>query len=125
MKRRTSWSMLLVVGLVVLVTGCASVPPGVPVSDLAAVSGKWEGAIQTPNGTLPAVITIDKAGTYQAIVNGQPFVGVLSLDDGRIRVKSTTTGRTAVWTLHERDGQKVLVLKGDDGRTAGEARRVE
>jgi hypothetical protein len=126
MKLRSSWSMLLVVVVALLVaTGCASMPPAVAVNDLGAVAGKWEGAIQTPNGTLPAVITIDKAGTYEAVVNGRPFVGVLSLDGGRIRVKSTTTGRTGVWTLQERDGQKVLVLRGDDGKSAGEARPVK
>jgi hypothetical protein len=116
---------LLALLLLLAATGCATRPPAVSIASLDAVSGKWEGVIYTRNGPLPATITIDRRGTFETVVNGRPFPGVVTVDNGKLRIKGATTGRTGVWTLHQANGQKVLVLQSDDGQTSGEARPVK
>ncbi len=102
--------------------GCASLPPAQPARDLAAIAGKWEGAVQPGAGgpALATTLTIKQDGTYESLTPGASspgprLVGSVTAVGGKYRFKSDTTGRTGTYTLHEGDGKRVLVSATDDG----------
>lgn len=102
-----------------LVAGCATLPPAKPVQDLKVLSGTWAGTVVTRAiGTHSSTITINDDGTWVAVVPTiQPgtFKGTARVVGGKVQWKSETTGRTGTWTLHEGDGQRVLLVIADDG----------
>jgi hypothetical protein len=109
-----------------MLTGCASLPPARPATDLKAIAGKWEGTVQAPNGRQFAVTsTIREDGTVESIIPaltnpGPRFLLRVAVDGGKYRWKSETTGRTGTYILHEGDGRRVLVSSADDGSSYGE-----
>ena len=102
-----------------LLAGCATLPPAKPVQDLKVLSGNWTGTVVTRGGgTHTATMTINDDGTYVAVVPTIPpgtFKGTARVVGGKVQIKSETTGRTGTWTLHEGDGQRVLIVIADDG----------
>jgi hypothetical protein len=40
--------------------------------------------------------------------------------DGKIRSRGDQTGATGTWSLHDRQGTRVLAYQADDGRVTGE-----
>ena len=56
------------------------------------------------------------------LVGGNPprHTGTVQLVDGKLRGRSTTTGNTSTWTLHEGEGKRVLKIINDDGRVSAE-----
>ena len=115
-------ALLLTFGL----AACASLPPARPATDLKAIAGKWEGTLTARNGAqVPFTSTISENGTIETLVPsfsnpGPRFIGKVTVEGGKYRWKSETTGRTGSYTLHEGDGKRVLVSTPDDG--GGEAR---
>jgi hypothetical protein len=114
-KRVLSWAFVAAL----LFAGCATLPPAKPVQDLTVLSGTWSGTVVTRNtGTHNATMTISPDGTYVAVVPTIPpgtFRGTARVVGGKVLFKSETTGRTGTWTLHEGEGQRVLVVIADDG----------
>jgi hypothetical protein len=102
-----------------LLANCATLPPAKPVQDLKVLSGTWSGTVVTRGiGSHSATMTINDDGTYVAVVPTlQPgtFKGTARVVGGKVQFKSETTGRTGTWTLHEGDGQRVLIVIADDG----------
>lgn len=125
MLRHIARSLAAVLTLTVL-GACASLPPAKSATDLKAIAGKWEGTIQLRQGSYPFTSTIREDGTTETIIPGATnpgprFVGRVTVENGRYRWKSETTGRTGIYTLHEGDGRRVLVGRADDGGSATEA----
>ena len=102
-----------------VLAGCATLPPAKPVQDLKVLSGNWTGTVVTRGGgSHSATMTINDDGTYVALVPTIPpgtFKGTARVVGGKVQIKSETTGRTGTWTLHEADGQRVLIVIADDG----------
>jgi hypothetical protein len=114
------------VSLLAVLAACASLPPARPATDIKAIAGKWEGTLQSRQGTVPYTSTIREDGTTETIVPalsnpGPRFVGRVTVENGKYRWKSETTGRTGTYVLHEGDGRRVLVGRADDGSTITEA----
>jgi hypothetical protein len=110
-------SLLLFAAL--LLAGCATLPPARPVHDFKMLSGTWTGTDVTRGGSSHSgTMTINDDGTYIAVVPTIPpgtFKGTARIVGGKVQIKSETTGRTGTWTLHEGDGQRVLIVIADDG----------
>ena len=121
---RTYWAA---VAVAVLLVGCASLPPAQPARDIQAIAGKWEGTLTGRNGARFAyTTTIAPDGKSQTVVPGLSnpgpnFAGLVTVEGGKYRWKSETTGRTGTYTLHEGDGRRVLVSHADDNSSYGEA----
>jgi hypothetical protein len=86
-----------------------------------------EGTLTTRSGgRFPYTTTIGRDGKWETIVPsmsnpGPRFVGGVTVDGGKYRWKSETSGRTGTYILHEGDGRRVLVTQTDDGTSSGEA----
>lgn len=110
-----------------IVAGCASLPPARTATTMNAIAGKWEGTIHARNGAkIPFTSTIHESGTVDIVVPslsnpGPNFVTRVTIEGGKYRWKSDTTGRTGTYTLHEGDGRRVLVSQADDGSIYAEA----
>jgi hypothetical protein len=116
----------MAIGLVL--AGCASLPAARPATDLKAIAGSWEGlAIGASGNRFPFTSTIREDGTWESVIPaltnpGPRFTGHVSVQDGKYRWKSDTTGRTGTYTLHEGEGRRVLVSRADDGSSYAESR---
>lgn len=125
LSRRSVRCLATLVTLTVLF-GCASLPPAKPATDLKAIAGRWEGTIQLRSGSYAFTSTIREDGITETIIPaasnpGPRFTGLVTVENGRYRWKSETTGRTGTYTLHESNGRRVLVGRSDDGASATEA----
>jgi hypothetical protein len=102
-----------------LLASCATLPPAKQVQDLKEISGTWSGTVYTrARGNHSATLTIKNDGTWVAVAPTIPpgtFTGTARLAGGKVHWKSETSGRSGTWTLHEKDGQRVLVATADDG----------
>lgn len=112
------------VALVLLIlAGCAgsgssSMAPGVavPITDLKTVAGKWAGvgSRQTSSREDWIDLTIREDGTFEMLSARQVGVlketGTLMVSNGTLRVKDGPG--TFIYTLHDRGGQRVLMLDG-------------
>lgn len=106
--------------------GCATLPPAKPTTDLRAIAGKWEGTLQTRQGSVPFTQTIGEDGRVETLIPalsdpGPRFIARVVVEGGRYRWKSETTGRTGTFVLHEGEGRRVLVSRPDDGATHSES----
>ena len=122
MKRWTHSSRIRVALVGVVLAGCASMtlPPERPTTDLKAIAGRWEGFVVLSGNRFEVTSTIREDGTYENIIPalsnpGPRFTGRVTVQDGKYRWRSDVTGRTGTWTLHEGDGQRVIVSRADDG----------
>jgi hypothetical protein len=98
----------------VVVTGCATLPPAQPAADVKQVVGQWEGTGTSGAGTFPVKLAVRPDGTYEAFTPSR-FTGTVTVADKSFRWRSAETARTGTWTLHEGDGRRVLIMKTDDG----------
>jgi hypothetical protein len=128
MISRLRWARAASAGVLAaaILVGCATLPPAKPATDVGAIAGKWEGTLTTRAGArFTYTMTIAKDGKWETIVPGMSnpgprFVGTVTVDGGKYRWKSETTGRTGIYSLHEGDGRRVLVSQADDGTSTGE-----
>jgi hypothetical protein len=113
--RRPLLSLLL--ALILLAAGCASLPPAQEAKDLRQIVGKWEGQ----GGGSTVTMTINENGTYRAVTaGGSEFVGRVQVEKGLFRFKSETTGLSGIMTLYEGDGRRILRTRTDDGTITSE-----
>jgi hypothetical protein len=111
----------------VVLAGCASLPPARPATDLKAIAGKWEGTVTAASGRkFTFTSTIREDGTAESVVPelsnpGPRFALRVTVEGGKYRWKSETTGRVGTYVLHEGDGRRVLVSRADDGSSYSEA----
>ncbi len=108
-----------------MLIGCAALPPAQPANNLNSIVGKWEGFVTDVRGQplFAATLTINRDGTFEHSVpalKGTPFVGSVSVVDGKFLWKATSTGRTGSYTLHEGDGKRVLTSVGEGTDATGE-----
>lgn len=120
-------SMFLAV--VVAASACASLPPAKSVKNVGEIAGAWEGTVSGQGAILPIknmVIKPDGGWDFE-LVGGNPprHTGTVQLVDGKLRARSTTTGNTATWTLHEGEGKRVLKVVNDDGRVTADLTPVK
>jgi hypothetical protein len=119
---RIAWSLVLAV-----VTGCASLPPAKPATDVKAIAGNWKGTLYLRGGQAhPFTSTITEDGRVESIVPtlsnpGPRFVGTVKVEGGKYRFKSETTGRLGTFILHEGAGKRILKSEADDGASWTEA----
>ena len=125
------WRIFVISFVVALACACATLPPAQPIRDHKDIAGKWEGTIfSTTLGSSPIVLIIREDGTRESIVpqgsalwdisDQGRFLGTWELVKGKIRTTSKTSGETAIMTLHEVGGKRVLVYRSDDGYTRSE-----
>ncbi len=109
----------------IMLIGCATLPPAQPATDLMSIVGKWEGHVTDVRGQplFAATLTINRDGTFEHTVpalKGSPFVGTVSVVNGKFLWNTPSTGRTGSYTLHEGDGKRVLVSVGEGTEATGE-----
>jgi hypothetical protein len=103
---------------VLLLVGCAALPPAVPATDLKSLVGRWEGTYYTAGGNqLPFTVTIGDDGRYDARTPSGSRQGTLQVIDGKIMGKSAQTGNTFTWSLHQ-EGSKLTLAGGGAERGA-------
>jgi len=108
--------LLKCLAIATLVIGCSSAPIAPPqsinINNVKVLNGTWRGNISSPLGTSPTEWVI-KDGQYNAVVG--PPVNLVT--PGNIRLDGDSTVFESVRsvgtvTLHERDGKRVIRLKG-------------
>ena len=119
MKRRTRQIVASVLTLTAI--ACAS-PPSAPVTatGVIPVTGRWSGQVPFDGAVHSATLTIRADGTWTNEIPTLPpgtFSGRAQLEQGHLRFRSDTTGRTGTFVVQEGAGQRVLIMKGDDGMT--------
>ena len=114
------WIILAWASIAVVTAACASLPPAMSVTNVGQIAGKWTGTGYGPAGSVPVTQTINPDGSYSAVLPNGTFTGKITVSDGKLRGKSDQTGNTGTYTLHEGEGRRVLVYKGDDGRGSSE-----
>ena len=68
--------------------------------------------------THASTLTIRDDGTWTNEIPNLPpgsFSGRVQMEQGQLRFRSDTTGRVGTMLLHEERGERVLMMKGDDG----------
>ena len=112
---------------VAILAGCASLPPAQPATNLSAIAGEWKGDIWGAAGTTQATMTIKPDGHYivkTAVPVGpnriSEFQGTVTVEGGKYRYKSATTGNTGTFTLHQDANKKMLKSAGDTVAGGGE-----
>jgi hypothetical protein len=118
-------SSLILIVIILVMVGCASVPPARSVTSVADIAGKWAGTGWGPRGSGAVALTINPDGAYTAVVPSGSFTGRITLTDGKLRSLSDQSKATGTFTLHEGDGRRVLRHKGDDGQTGSELTPAE
>jgi hypothetical protein len=121
------WRIFVISFVVALACACATLPPAQPIRDIKDIAGKWEGTITAGSLSSSIVMIIREDGTRESIVpqgsalwdisDQGRFLGTWELVKGKIRTTSKTSGETAIMTLHEVGGKRVLVYRSDDGNT--------
>ena len=115
---RSALPLLVVMGIVL--AACATLPPAKTVHDLKSITGTWWGTGSGPaGGIFPLTLVIKEDGSYvattpEAVMQG---TGNVWVKDGKIRFDSDPSGIGGTMTLHEGDGERVLLGFRDDGTT--------
>ena len=96
--------------VLVLVAGCASLPPaaGMPIADVGVIAGKWAGTI-TP-GDEPFYLTITPGRTLTATWGPSYAWGTVTLGNGKATFEMEPGLREGTVTLYEAGGSRRLVL---------------
>jgi hypothetical protein len=122
-------TMLAFFLIAISIAGCASLPPAKSVTSLGQIAGKWQGTGSSGYGSTPVTQTINPDGTYTAVLASGPragtYTGKITLVEGRLHGKGDQTGSTGTYTLHEGEGQRVLVYKSDDGALTSELKAAK
>jgi hypothetical protein len=111
-------SLCMALYSVLSLTGCSSQSPQpaiqVPLSDIHAVTGEWEGSVRTiPQMKFRASIflIINEEGVYNFVAEDSAAIGLgmgmLSIEDGML--VSSSEGREVRMRLYDRNGQQILV----------------
>jgi hypothetical protein len=128
MTTRLGWAgclTLLVAAMVI--GGCAGremsaapLPPAKSLqpADMASLAGEWQGTLRGTGTTAPAGqgrnaalrVTIAPDGSFTSNIDGVPGVGKGRIEGGRILFEGSTARGTG--TLHEGDGQRIMVGEG-------------
>jgi len=126
------WRIFVISLVVALACACATLPRPQSIRDLKDIVGKWEGTIVSTSMSIssPIVMIIREDGTRESIVpqgsafwdlsDQGRFLGTWELVGGKIRTISKTSGETAIITLYEGGGKRVLVYRSDNGYTRAE-----
>jgi hypothetical protein len=119
-RRRLVRAVLTWLAVTTVAAACATLPPRRPVSAVDQIAGTWLGTAYLPTGAVATTTRIAPDGTYAAVVGDRTFTGTLTLANGTLRSRTDATGTTGTWSLHEGDGKRLLVYRGDDGRVSVE-----
>jgi hypothetical protein len=102
--------VLAVVGLIMIATGCATVPPAKPIATFREIAGTWEGQYVLPSGELGPrwEHTIREDGQLRFKRFELPIDGTrqLQLRDGKAVYDSMFW--SGMLTLHEIEGRRIL-----------------
>ena len=115
---RRALPLLVLLGIVL--AACATLPPAQTVRNLNSITGTWWGTGSGPaGGIFPLTLVIKGDGSYvattpEAVMQG---TGNVWVKDGKIRFDSDPSGIGGSMTLHEGDGERVLLGFRDDGTT--------
>ena len=103
---------------IAVVTGaCASsLPPAKTVTDVGQIAGTWTGTGYGPGWPVAVTQTFNPDGSYSAVLPNGTFTGKVTVSDGKLQGKSDQTANTYTYTLHEKEGRRVLIWTSDDGR---------
>jgi len=107
MKRnRLFWELAMgMVATVVLLTGCATLPPATPIKDAKSIAGTWEGTFTTTGGReAPSKFIVKPDGTYTIVRRSGTSSGTLKL----LKNGQAKSARGTTWTLHEGEGKRIL-----------------
>ena len=100
-----------VVGLIMMLTGCATVPPAKPIATFSEIAGTWEGQYVLPSGELGPrwELTIRGDGQIRFKRFEVPVEGTrqLQLCDGKV-VYDDALFWSGTLTLHEVEGRRIL-----------------
>ena len=105
----------------VFAVACSTLPPARQATDVSAIAGKWRGTMYGRAGAVGAVMDIAPDGRYVTKTDtpigqlGSVFTGTVTVQDGKFRYRSETTGSTGTLVLHEGGGKRVLAGQGDVG----------
>jgi hypothetical protein len=101
---------LAVVGLIMMLTGCATAPPAKPIVTFREIAGTWEGQYALPSGELGPrwEHTIREDGQMRFKRFELPVDGTrqLQLRDGKVVYDSLFW--SGALTLHEVEGRRIL-----------------
>ncbi len=101
------------------------------IKDFREVSGKWEGSLYHQGrvsrgyGSWTSVMTILEDGSGDVIINGHHFPMKRELVEGRIRVINQVSGAKGISWLVIKEGNQVLMYRGDDGQITGHYTRTK
>lgn len=104
-----------VLGALVLVAGCATVP-SIPLTDIRAIQGKWRGTITVGMGTPQFYyLTVNPDSTIVAEWGSNWQWGTISLNGGRARFEiSHLTSGTLLYFSNVKEG-RVITMTPDFG----------
>jgi len=109
--RNLSEALLVLVLIGSFIAGCVTLPPVKAIKTPKDIVGTWEGPFTSNSGTRKStkvIITVD--GTFSMENSGYFKTGKLRIKDGKVKI-----GKKGKMTLHEGEGKRVLVLKGESG----------
>jgi hypothetical protein len=96
----------------------AADPAMKPIIDLKEIAGEWTGSLVGPGGSVPYTLIVKDDGTWNASSPRGQTNGTVAVKNGTAEYKSSSTGRTGKYTLHEDGGKRVLKLTGEGGVSA-------
>ncbi len=113
--------------LLILIFGCATLPPAQPAKDSSLFVGRWEGKIWNVDQgwNYHVLLTAEEEGIFVFTLPAYMdpgltgFVGKWGVKDEKFWFKSEVHWMNGKGTLHEGGGKRVFVFHGDDGRTTG------
>lgn len=104
--------------IVLVLGGCASLPPQKPITSLEMLAGAWAGTLYTRGGALEGQLTINPDGTWVSTIPKIPpgtFNGTVKIENGKGVWLSKSTGNTGTFTLYESATERWLISEGSAG----------
>jgi hypothetical protein len=90
--------------------------PRQPIRDAKSIAGTWLGTVALPaTGVVPLALVVDEDGSYESLTPSGRFEGSYRIASGEARFKSAAGGRTGIFELRARDGQRRLIVSIDGG----------
>ena len=109
------WLFALALAGALIGSACTSLPPAKSATDIKAISGYWVGHAVGRFGSGASNFRISEDGLYEASVSGWPASkGKVWVEGGTYRLFSETRKVGGTLTLHEGNGERVLVSTTDD-----------
>jgi hypothetical protein len=93
------------------------------VTDISSLAGKWKGSMSSGSSL---VTTFDREGSYTSVVAGATYHGKAEISDGKVIVRSHSTGISYILHIYESPAQqRVMVwLNESTGARVGTAEFV-